>query len=137
LDTKGDPPAYGVPPQDTHLPASTSAAVDPRPKLRFNPTNFVYVDGNFGTWNSRIIIDPSLHILEAYLPPLKDIKVDAAGERMNMYVHTGEDLDLDVWIVGRKDSDVALNPMKRTRMHVGSLNGSVTVKVVRCTRTCP
>jgi len=71
------------------------------------------------------------------LLPLEDINVDAAGERMNLYIHTGDDLDLDLWIVGHEDSDVALNPKRRTRMHVGSQNGSVTVKVVRCTRTCP
>ena len=70
------------------------------------------------------------------MPPLKDINVDAVGQRMNMYLHIGGDLDLDLWVAGLKDSDVALNPMKRTRMHVGSRNGSLTVKVVRCTRTC-
>ena len=94
------------------------------------------MDGDYLNMECKVTINPSLHIPEAYLPPLQDINVDAAGERMNMYVHTGEDLDLNLWIVGRKDSDVALNPMKRTRMHVGSRNGSVTVKVVRCTRTC-
>jgi len=41
------------------------------------------------------------------------------------------DLDLDLWIVGRKDLDVALDP-RRTRMHVGSQSGSLNVKVVRC-----
>ena len=64
------------------------------------------------------IIDPSLHIPEAYLHPLKDTNVDADGERMNMYVHTGGNLDLDLCIVGRKDLDVALNPMRWTRMRV-------------------
>ena len=82
------------------------------------------------------MINPSLHIPETYLPLLKDINADAVGERMNMYVDTGDDLDLDVWIVGRKESDVALDPMRRTRMRLGSRNGSLTVKVVRCTRTC-
>ena len=70
------------------------------------------------------------------MPPRQDTNVDAGGERMNMYVHTGKDLDLDLWIVGRKESGVALNPMRRTRMRVGSQKGSLTVKVVRCTRTC-
>ena len=82
------------------------------------------------------MIDPSLHVPETYLSLLKEIDADAVGERMNMYVNTGNDLDLDVWIVGRKESDAALDPMRRTRMHLGSQNGSVTVKVVRCTRNC-
>jgi len=53
------------------------------------------------------------------------------GKRMNMYIHTYGDLDLDLWIVGRKDLDVALDP-RRTRMHVDSQSGFLNVKVVRC-----
>ena len=48
-----------------------------------------------------------------------------------MYINLYGDLDLDLWIVGRKDLDVALDP-RRTRMHVGSQSGSLNVKVVRC-----
>ena len=50
-----------------------------------------------------------------------------------MYVHTGGDLDLGLWIVGHKELDVALNLIRRTRMHVSSRDGSLTVKVVCCT----
>ena len=134
-NTKGDPPAYGVHPQDIHLP-STSAAVNPLTNLGFNPTNFLSFEGDYECAEFTFIIDPSLHIQEAYLPPRKDTNVDADGERMNMYVQTSKDLDLDLWIVGRKDSDVAPNPMKRTRMRVDSQEGSLTVRIVRCTRTC-
>jgi len=128
--------AYGVHLQGTQLPTSTSAAVCPL--NRTNPTNFLYIDHsrNYDSARAKFIIDPSLQIPETYLPPLKDINVDAAGERMNLFLHTSKDLDLDLWIVGRKGLDIALNPMKRTMMHVGSRSGSLTVKVVRCNRTC-
>ena len=55
---------------------------------------------------------------------------------MNMYIHTRGDLDLDLWIVGHKDKGVALDPTRRTKMHVGSRSGSLNVKVVRCTACC-
>ena len=93
------------------------AAVNPPTKLKLKPTltptNFLYVIGSYPfSRGGSYLIDPSLHIPEAYLPPLKDINVDAVGRRMNMYLHIGGDVDLDLWVAGRKDSDVALNPMK-------------------------
>ncbi|KIM59067.1 hypothetical protein SCLCIDRAFT_78610, partial [Scleroderma citrinum Foug A] len=123
------PPPYSVHPQDKRLSTSTSEPVYASTKLQLNPTNFLYIDGNYPRIKSTFMINPSLHIPETYLPLLKDINADAVGERMNMYVDTGDDLDLDVWIVGRKESDVALDPMRRTRMRLGSWNGSLTVKV--------
>ncbi|KIM52261.1 hypothetical protein SCLCIDRAFT_97962, partial [Scleroderma citrinum Foug A] len=108
---------------------STSKPVYPSTKIQLNPTNFFYIDGNYPGIKSAFMIDPTLHVPETYLSLLKDIDADAVGERMNMYVNTGNDLDLDVWIVGHKESDAALDPMRRTRMHLGSQNGSVTVKV--------
>ena len=134
-DTKGDPPAYSIHLQDTRS-TSTSKPVYPSTKIQLNPTNFFYIDGNYPGIKSAFMIDPTLHVPETYLSLLKDIDADAVGERMNMYVNTGNDLDLDVWIVGHKESDAALDPMRRTRMRLGSQNGSVTVKVVRCTRNC-
>ena len=146
VDTKGEPPAYG---EGTHLPTPTAAptpttaptptaaptsapaAVDPQ--LHLKPTNFLYINGDYRV-KSAYIIDPSLRIQKEYLPPLKNANFwGGVGKKtLNMYIHTTGDLDLGLWIVGRKDSDVALDPMKRTRMYVGSRSGSLFIKVVRC-----
>jgi len=76
------------------------------------------------------VIDPSLHIPDAYLYPL-----NPEEERKNLYLHTRDgSVDVDLWIVGRKLHSYQEKPhhdLGRTKIHVSSRDGSVAVKVVR------
>ncbi|KAL4068514.1 hypothetical protein V8B97DRAFT_835660 [Scleroderma yunnanense] len=129
--TKYDhPPAYNTLSQDPTPAPAISAAADPLAKLNCKPTNFLYVDERDGAIKGTYVIDPKLHIPDAYLPPL-----NTGEKRKNVYLHTRDgSVDVDLWIVGRKDletphSEKAPHPMSRTNMHVSSRDGSVAVKV--------
>ncbi|KAL4068436.1 hypothetical protein V8B97DRAFT_823251 [Scleroderma yunnanense] len=135
--TCSHPPAYETLRQDDRLPrpaCSTSispeVAEDPLTKLNCKPTNFLYVDEKSCAIKETYVIDPLLHIPDAYLTPL-----NAQEERKNVYIHTRDgSIDVDLWIVGRKDaetsrSEKAPDPMRRTTIHVSSRDGSVFVKV--------
>lgn len=133
FDTEDYPPAYDIHTQDPQLPtpASTSiqsAAGDPLTKLNQKPTNFLYVDEKHHAIKGTYVIDPSLHIPDAYLHPL-----NPEEERKNLYLHTRDgSVDVDLWIVGRKLHSFQEKPrhdLGRTKIHVSSRDGSVAVKV--------
>lgn len=136
------PPAYDLhTTQDTPCPStstctSTPAAIgDPLFVLNQKPTNFLYVEEKHCPIRGTYVIDPLLHIPDAYLPPL-----NSEEERKNLYLHSRDgSVDVDLLIVGRKGEscqEKARQDLTRTRMHVGSRDGSVSVKVVRVSLFC-
>lgn len=135
FDTEDYPPAYDIHTQDTHPPASASASIpaavgDPLTKLNQKPTNFLYVDETHHSIKGTYVIDPSLHIPEAYLHPL-----NPEEERKNLYLHSRDgSVDVDLWIVGRKSDsyqEKQRHDPRPTKIHVSSRSGTVSVKVVR------
>ncbi|KIM68135.1 hypothetical protein SCLCIDRAFT_106220 [Scleroderma citrinum Foug A] len=133
FDTEDYPPAYDIHTQDTHPPASASASIpaavgDPLTKLNQKPTNFLYVDETHHSIKGTYVIDPSLHIPEAYLHPL-----NPEEERKNLYLHSRDgSVDVDLWIVGRKSDsyqEKQRHDPRRTKIHVSSRSGTVSVKV--------
>lgn len=134
------PPAYSTHPRDTRLstssPASSStvAATNALTRPCLQPTNFVYVNQERRI-KRTYVIDPSLQIPNMFLPLIDDEK----KRENNVMIQGMSAVDVDLWLVGRKNSEKGLEPVgKRTRIYVGSMapwwqrdEDCVTVKIVR------
>ena len=119
---EGGPPPY-------RASAASTSSIQTGPPLSNQPTNFLYITKS--RWDAErqsYIIDPSLHIPDAYLEvPTEAVK---GGLKRNVYFHAGySDMDVDLWIVGRKVSETM--PGKRTTLYMNADHGSVSVKIVR------
>lgn len=102
------------------------------------PTNLVDIDGQNGWIKRTYIIDPSLEIPDLFRPLVR------VQKETNVYLQ-GRGVDVDLWIVGHKDSEDSQCeskkgrslPKKRTTICVGSRDSqmkdreAVTVRIVR------
>ena len=119
----GGPPPY----------CASAASASIRPGIPCSspsqPTNFLYiVKSQWDVGKKSYIIDPSLPIPDAYLEvPTAAVK---GGVKRNAYFHASSgDMDVDLWIVGRKNSETMSG--KRTTLYVKADCGSVSFKIVR------
>lgn len=116
-------PADAPPPYEVQGPHSTGISQNwNRPKGE--PTNFLSVITRNGSIKGTYIIDPSLQMP---ISPNEEGK-NEKREAENLHVHTRDgSVDVDIWLVG--SDEPAKIDRKRTILHLGSNDGSITARV--------
>lgn len=123
--------ADAPPPYEVQGPHSTGISQNwNRPKGE--PTNFLSVITRNGSIKGTYIIDPSLQMP---ISPNEEGK-NEKREAENLHVHTRDgSVDVDIWLVG--SDEPAKIDRKRTILHLGSNDGSITARVVSSSSSSP
>jgi hypothetical protein len=117
-------------PPPSYADSETALAPDTQTSARPQPCNFVSIIRKHSSVKGSFVIDPSIYIPDAHLPPLQGDEKEEGRRNLRLKSHHGS-VDAEILLVDDSSGEGSKVGVKRTTVDLGSHHGSVLAKVVR------
>ncbi|KAF8957386.1 hypothetical protein BDZ97DRAFT_1846538 [Flammula alnicola] len=123
-----DDPPPGYTPQEVQI-ATASTTNQPISVPDIKPSNFIHLSRPNSSVKGTWLIEPTLNIPSAFLPPLPSGETDETRKNIFLESRNGS-VDADIFVVPTSTEALArIKHHKRVYIHTTSRNGSVTTKI--------
>ncbi|KAH0834982.1 hypothetical protein J3R83DRAFT_10697 [Lanmaoa asiatica] len=122
------PPSYS--PQTEPVASGSAPSLPPHSgAYKTKPTNFLVLSNDHNTIRGEFVIDPSIRIPSAMLPPLSEDETEA--DRKNLCLRSKfNSVHAEIWLLGSpRDSVIGAHKPRRTTIALTAEHGSIRTQV--------